>query len=221
MLGQLNGTPGVLRRADAPPPNEDTPARERLAAAITAHTEIAAALAENEAARKRAEAAKWASISAVEKAKAAFEEAQVADAQAIAAGEAPSALKLARAALVDAEDGLATARRAEAMLKGQRAALAGREAILAGNVDAAVAAVLKGSDETRALIDDFFEARRRYCELFLALRALWAANGLTDAVNGWDYTLLERDMPPSSTADAVKDWIEKLRTDAGAMLKVS
>jgi hypothetical protein len=197
------------------------PLRAELADAIARHAEAAAALRENEAAQDRADTAKWSAITAVEKAKESLAQAADADADAIATGRTRSgtALAKARARQQLAEDTLAAARRAEAMLTEQHAALASTAGILAMRVDSAVAAVMKEADETAALVAEFYSTRSRYFDLHGAMRALWRANALTAATNGWDYAIPEDRMPVSAVAATISEWFKQLKTNADAMLR--
>jgi chromosome segregation ATPase len=211
------------------PPRDDR--RQALAVAIEHSAALRAALDENLISQRRAEEAFWPARSAVDAAVKTVEQATVSDAESLAAGKPTRAVKAARNSLTDAEDELAAARSAQAILADQQTDLSNRLGIADSRVKEAVSAVVHNAPELRRLTEQFRAAQVALHDALGAMSALmphfpaasnsgwWETSGLPSYARFWDAVNWEKDLPPSATAARVKDWIERLRADADAVLE--
>ena len=192
-----------------------SPARDALAAAIERHAQIQAALDENVAAQTRADGAVLDARDAIDAAAEAVAAAKAADAHAVARGQPGGATKLARAQLQDAEDALEAAKAAQKMLADEQADLDNKLAF--SRLNQALAAVVREDPSTRKLIAEFRAAQARLHDLYGALAELAKLNNaLPEQARFWNATNWTDDLPPSSTAPRVRDWLARLKSDASA-----
>jgi hypothetical protein len=206
------------------------PAREALAAEISNHSALVEALGDNREATQRAEEARWEAYRKVDAAAKELEIGKISDAEAVAAGKPTGAVKTARIALQDAEDQLQSCKDARVLFEQQNRDMTQRVSIADSNVTAAVSKVVYSDPVTRELCEQFDAARQRFQELYGAMSVLglpdvrndqaWVATGLPAHARFWnsDPAYLFQDLPPSATAARVKAWVERLRTDAYAVL---
>jgi hypothetical protein len=86
-------------------------------------------------------------------------------------------------------------------------------------LNSAIAAVLRGSPQTRELIEEFRKTQQRLSELRSAMRELWRHHGALPAdAQSWDHVVRDEDFPQSQLAATVKDWIARLKHDPEAAL---
>jgi hypothetical protein len=201
---------------DTSPPD---PSRAALATAIAQHAEATAAVRENKAAQERVDDIKWPAYAALEEAEEQLRHARLADPEGVARGGTTEALKAAVAQVKAAEDAVEAARSAGQMLKDQHRTLVGQADSSDTKLNSAIAAVLRGSPQTRELIDEYRATQRRLFDLREAIREVWCLHGaLPDDAKNWEAVNWDQGLPPSQLAAAVKDWIGRLKLDPEATL---
>jgi hypothetical protein len=180
---------------------------------------VTADLRENRAAQERVDKVKWPALAALEKAEEQLRDARLADPEGVARGGTTEALKAAAARVRAAEDAVEAARSGGQMLKDQHKELVGHADISEMRLNSAIAAVLRGSRQTRELIEEFRKTQQRLSELRSAMRELWRHHGaLPDDAKHWDAVTWDDGLSPSAIASAVKDWIARLKHDPEAAL---